>query len=177
MSQLDRSFARLFGTPCWGVSRGFGSFLTLEFGPPRLVIREPMAATAEASTRVKRLLARRSVHVRGRWHLWIHSCEWRVVAKGKVVGDWTTARRIQRAARELNGQTLQDVTVGGRGGRTHFVFDLGAELETKPYDRSSEQWLLYEPGGQVLTWRADGRYQYGSGNHSPERLRWRTLAG
>jgi len=177
MNQIKRSFARLLGMPCWGVSRGFGSFLTLEFGSPHLVVREPMPPTAEASARVKQLLARRSVHVRGRWHLWIHSCQWRVVTKGRVVGDWTTPRRIERAARELNGQKLQDVTVGRRGAGTHFAFDLGAELETKPYDRSSEQWFLYEPDGRVLTWRADRKYQYGSGNRPPERLPWRSLTG
>jgi hypothetical protein len=121
--------------------------------------------------RVKRLLARRSVLVRGRWHLRIHSCEWRVRAKGKIVGDWTTPRRIERAARELNGQKLQEVKVTARGAVTVFAFDLGAELETKPYDRSSEQWLLYEPDGRVLTWRADRKYQYGPGDRPPENRR------
>ena len=177
MSQIKRSFTRLLGMPCWGVSRGFGSFLTLEFGSPHLVIRDPMPTTAGGSARVRRLLARRSVRVRGRWHLWIYCCEWRVLAKGKVVGDWTTTRRIERAVRELNGQKLKGVTVGRRGARTHFAFDLGAELETKPYDRTSEQWLLYEPDGRVLAWRADRKYSYGSGSRPTERLVWRSVAG
>jgi hypothetical protein len=159
MNRIERSFSKLLGMPCWGVSRGFGSFLTLEFGAPRLIVREPVVTSTEASPRVKRVLAKRSVHVRGDWHLWIHSCEWRVQAQGKLIGDWTTPRRIQRAARELNGQSLQEVTVGRRGAATRFAFDLGAELETKPYDRSGEQWLLYEPDGTVLTWRADRKYQ------------------
>ena len=177
MNQLERSFSPLLELPCWGVSRGFGTFLVLEFGPPQLVVREPALPTAEASRRVQRRLARRSVHVRGRWHLWIHSCAWRVHAKGKTVGDWTTPRRIERAARELDGQKLQDVTVAARGAGTAFAFDLGAELETKPYDRSSEQWLLYEPDGRVLTWRGDRKYQYGSGGRSLQKLKWRGLAG
>jgi hypothetical protein len=177
MSQIDRSFSKLLGMPCWGVSRGFGSFLTLEFGAPRLVVREPVLAATEVSAGVKRLLARGSVNARGRWHLWIHSCEWRVRDNGNIIGDWTTPRRIERAARELNGQKLQNVVVTARGAGTSFVFDLGAELETKPYDRSSEQWLLYEPDGRVLTWRADRKYQYGSGKRTPERLTWRSLAG
>jgi hypothetical protein len=92
-----------------------------------------------------------------------------------VVGDWTAPRRIDRAARELNGQKLLDVRVNPRGARTRFVFDLGAELETKAYDRSSEQWLLYEPDGHVLTWRADRKCQYGPASRPPEQ--WRSLAG
>src|SRR5687767_12255528 len=141
MNQIERSFSGLLGMPCWGVRRGFGSFLTLEFGSPHLVVREPVQPRAEASQRVKRLLAKRSVHARGRWHLWIYGCEWRVQAEGRIIGDWTTPRRIERAVRELNGQKLQDVTVRPRGARTRFAFDLGAELETKPFDRSSERWL------------------------------------
>ena len=87
------------------------------------------------------------------------------------------ATRIERAARELNGQELQDVKVTGRRAGTVFIFDLGAELETKPYDRSSEQWLLYEPDGRVLTWRADRKYQYGSGGRAPQNGKWWDLAG
>ena len=71
-------------------------------------------------------------------------------SNGVVIGDSTTSRRIDRAARELNGQKLVDVVINPRGARTRFVFDLGAELETRPFDRSREQWLLYEPGGHVL---------------------------
>lgn len=175
MNQIDKSFETLRGKPCWGVKRGYGSFLTLEFGSPHLVIREPHSPADTVSRRVRKVLARRIVRARGRWHLWIYCCEWRVSSNGIVVGDSTTSRRIDRAARELNGQKLLDVLINSRGARTRFVFDLGAELETKPFDRSSEQWLLYEPGGGVLAWRADRRYQYGPGNRPPGELKWRTL--
>jgi hypothetical protein len=176
MNRIERSFARLVGQPCWGVSHGFGSFLTFEFGVPRLVVREPLSLASNESPRVKRVLARRSVHVHGDWHLWIYCCEWRVLHQGRVVGDWTASpRRIDRAARELNGQKLVDVRLNPRGARTRFVFDLGAELETKPYDRISEQWLLYEPNGHVLSWRADRMYKYGPGNRPNEQLKWRRL--
>ena len=176
MSQIERSFAALRGSPCWGVTRGFGSFLTLEFGSPRLVVREPPSPPGEVSPRVRKLLARRLVRARGRWHLWIYCCEWRVSSGGIVVGDSSSSRRIDRAARELNGQKLLDVIIDRRGARTRFVFDLGAELETKPFDRTSEQWLLYEPGGEVLAWRADRTYQHGPGNRVPRQLQWTSLS-
>ena len=176
MNQIERSFAKLHGKPCWGVNRGYGSFLTLEFGSPRLVVREPRSPAPSMSPRVQKLFARRSVRVRGRWHLWIYCCEWLVRANGIVVGDSTTPRRIDRAARELNGQKLLEVIVNARGARSRFVFDLGAELETKPFDRTSEQWLLYEPDGNVLAWRADRKYRHGPGNRRPSEERWRSLA-
>jgi hypothetical protein len=56
--------------------------------------------------------------------------------------------------------------------RTVFEFDLGGTLETKPYDRTSEQWLLYEPNGNVLAVRADRQYSYGLGNRHPDKIRW-----
>ena len=174
---IEQSFGRLLGKPCWGVARGHGSFLTLEFGAPHLIVREPVAFSAHASVRMKRVLSKRSVHVHGDWHLWIYCCQWRVRAHGKLIGDWTTPRRIDRAARELSGQRLTDVTVGSRGAITRFVLDLGAELETKPYDRSGEQWLLYQPNGTVLAWRADRKYQHIAGTRVPEGSRWRKLAG
>lgn len=176
MNQIDRSFAPVLGKPCWGVSRGFLSFLTLEFGLPKLVVREPREPTRKVSPQVRKALERRLVKARGGWHLWIFCCEWYLRASGKLVGDWTTPRRIDRAARELNGQKLQKVRVGPRGARTYFSFDLGAELETRPFDRSSEQWMLYEPDGRVLSWRADRMFSYGSGNRSPGQMRWRKLS-
>lgn len=158
------------------MTRGFGSFLTLEFGAPRLVVREPQSSATDVSRRVQQLLARRSVHARGRWHLWIYCCEWRVIANDRVVGDSTTPRRIDRAARGLNGQKLLEVKIAPRGARSRFVFDLGAELETRPYDRSSEQWLLYEPSGHVLTWRADRKFAYARAGRNPRHSRWRALS-
>ena len=177
MNRIDRSFAALRGKVCWGVTRGVGSALTLEFGVPRLVVREPRPAEPGLSFRVRRLWARRRVHVRGRWHLWIYCCYWRVLDGQRLVGDSSGERRMDRAMRELDGQRLVDVTVAPRGARTRFVFDLGAELETRPYDRVGEQWLLFEPGGRVLTWRADRKYSYGQGNRLPSQEVWRSLPG
>jgi hypothetical protein len=59
--------------------------------------------------------------------------------------------------------------------RSVFEFDLGGRLETKPYDRTSEQWLLYEPNGDVLAVRADRKYSYGPGDRHPSKVRWLTV--
>lgn len=171
MNQILRSFAALSDKPCWGVTKGQGSFLTLEFGAPRLIVREPMVSPGARSARVRRMLARRHVCVAGEWHLWLYSCEWKAWSGDRIVGDSSSTRRINRAARSLAGQKLVAVSLSSRGARTRFEFDLGGVLETRPYDRAGEQWLLYEPNGNVLVLRADRRYCYGPSSQS--KGKWR----
>ena len=160
MTVIERAFAPLFHLPCWGVARGHGSFLTMEFGEPELVIREPIVAGPEVGARIRKMLARRVVYPRGQWHLWIYCCAWRATDGRRQIGDWSSKARIDRSAQFLNGQRLTSVTLNQRGARAAFAFDLGGHLETQPYDRTSEQWLLYEPTGKVLIWRADRRYSH-----------------
>ena len=88
------------------------------------------------------------------------------------IGDSGSKRRIDRAADFLNGQKLVKAWVIPRGMRSIFEFDLGGRLETKPFDRTREQWLLYEPNGNVLAVRADRKYSYGPGNRHPAKEKW-----
>jgi hypothetical protein len=175
MNPIERAFERLRGKPCWGVRSGTGTFLTLEFGTPRLVIREPRTPSPSSSRKVRTLLGRRGVIVRGRWHLWVTYCEWSVTVGGRTVGDSSSYRRKEAAVRVLNGQRLLAVQTNARGARTRFTFDLGAELETRPYNRTYDQWVLFGPNGH-LVWRADRRFAFSRGG--PIRVsQWRKLAG
>lgn len=144
----------------------------MEFGSPHLDIREPSEASPTAPLHVRRLLARRQVSVAGEWHLWLYCCAWQVLERGRVVGDWTTNPRIERAAAKLNGQKLLSVAVAKRGVSTTFEFDLGGRLETTPFNRSGEQWHLYEPGGTVLTIKAGRFYSHEDGDVSPGAKMW-----
>lgn len=176
MKPFPRSFSKLIGRPCWLVQRGYGTFLTMEFGEPHLEITEPREASSQSKL-VRRIFARRRIHVQGDWHLWIYCCSWVVYdASGKIKGQSTSKASMDRAAAFLDGQKLVSAQLVRRGMRTLFKFDLGATLETRPYDRSSEQWMLYEPSGKVLCVRADKRYSYGSGKHPPERVEWIEIA-
>lgn len=171
MRRIRISLSRLYGMPCWGVKRGYGSFLTLEFGRPHLRVREPYRSTA-ASKRVREAATRRLITVSGDWHLWVYCCDWAVFNGSRLIGDSDSKRRIDRAASFLNGQRLVKAWIVPRGMRSVFEFDLGGRLETKPFDRTSEQWLLYEPTGNVLSVRADCKYAYGSGNRHPGKEKW-----
>ena len=167
-----KAFDGVLNLPCWGVKRGQGSCLTLEFGEPRLVIREPLQS-ASRSPKVRRRMARRHVYVAGSWHLWVFECDWTVRTSGRVVGDSTSVPRAQRAARELDGQKLVGVILAKRGARTRFLFDLGSALETRPYDKIGEQWMLYIPNHRVLVFRADRRYNVQHSNRPGKRGQWK----
>jgi len=154
------------------VRHGHGSFLTLEFGQPRLEVSEH---TEKARVGRRR---RRVVAVYGDWHLWVYCCHWFVFRDGERVGySEGTDASIGRAVRTLDGQRLTGVAVNQLPGRSVFTFDLGATLHTRPYsaprtDPLLEQWSLYEPGGTVLTLRGDGRCSRGPGDTPPEREVW-----
>lgn len=165
---VEKVFNKIYGKPCWNVRPGYGSFLTFEFGNPRLVIREPKKTIGKIPDKIKKILeARRNVTIRGDWYLWIYCCSWNVLLKNKIIGDSTSKRKMKLAASFLDGQKLTKVTICARTPNTVFEFDLGARLETKSYDKTSEQWMLYEPKGKVFTIRADNTYCYEDAKTDP----------
>jgi len=172
MLSLSKVFRPLYGMPSWNVHRGWGSFLTFEFGEPHLDIREPQRPKHKVSRKVRRLLARRLVTVKGDWHLWIYCCNWRVRVGNRVVGDTRSKAAIDRAARELDGQALKRAVALPQPGCSRFEFDLGGVLETQPYDKESEQWFLYDPEGYVLTMRWDGLCSYKRADLPGDQATW-----
>ena len=63
----------LIGETAWNVAKGHGSFLTLEFRPPSLVVVEHASR------------ASRTAYVRGAWGLWIYCCHWKIMHAGAQV--------------------------------------------------------------------------------------------
>lgn len=180
LNPIENAFEPLNDLPCWNVKRGYGSFLTMEFGEPHLKIDElPKTTWSSPIHGKRRRYPHRTVTVRGQWHLWIYCCHWFVMRDGLRIGDSYTDSGIDRAAAELRGQKLISVTVNHLPGRSILTFDLGARLFTRPYSairwRVPEQWMLYEPSGRVLSFRADGKYSHHPGNTRPEDEVWLTL--
>lgn len=165
----------ILGKPCWNVKPGLGSFLTLEFGKPRLVVREPTPARKRLSPKVRDLLTRRQVDVHGEWHLWVYHCDWEVRRWGKVVADSSAKLLIRRAANLLNGQRLIRFSILPDSVQSVFAFDLGARLTTYPYDKKSEQWMIFNPAQKVLSLRADGRYKYVRSDLAANDRAWKPL--
>lgn len=145
--------------------------LTLEFGEPKLAVREPVEARRSTAPHVRALLARRTVRAVGSWHLWIYLCHWRLLVDGVQVawseGDDTV---LECAARTIDGQKLVGVEVDKPQGMSRFRFDLGACLETSPYPDggSDEQWMLFTPDRQVLSFLPDGSHAWDTASESGE---------
>lgn len=166
-------FRPLIGLPCWNVKQGYGSFLTFEFGEPSLATREPRDIP-HASSRVREVFARRLVTVHGQWHLWIYCCGWQIRLRGEgLADDESSDDKIAAACGALDGQALQQVTLGPYVGWTQFHFDLGGMLTTRPYeDELEEKWMLYCRDGNVYTYRSDGTASFGPGTRKPHEEQW-----
>lgn len=162
-------FADLIGKPAWLVQRGYGSFITLEFGEPHLTV-----------TMIEKR-NRRLATVTGDWHLWIYCCDWKISRGGeRIARSSSREESITKGVAELDGQILTGVEVDPLTAASRFSFDLGGVLETKRWKNekdSFEQWLLYGPDGNVLTLRDDARYSWHQAREAPGTETWRRLPG
>jgi len=162
-------FSVLYGKYCWNASKGYGSFLTFEFGTPSVEIYQP----------TKRRPKRRTTAVHGEWHLWVYMCDWKIYLADKETADSASSTKIiRRAMLALDGQALTSVAVTSTAATT-FCFDLEGRLETYPnrgeYGDTSEQWLLYQPNGMVFTLRADRMYGHNPGTTKLGEENWLPL--
>ena len=171
---FERAFSRVYGKPCWRVSPGYASCLTLEFGKPHLMVREPLSVKG-VSALVRAAFAQRRVTIRGDWHLWIYCCDWEVVSRGRRIGDSSTESRTRQAAKSIDGQKLTKFSISPKTLECSFYFDLGAIMTTRPFDKKSEQWLFYEPSNKVLTLRADGYYKHSRSDRADGRGKWNAI--
>jgi hypothetical protein len=169
---IDELFSLIYGKFCWDAAKGYGSFLTFEFGEPHLVIDERFRL--KDGIREKR----RRVAVHGDWHLWIYLCNWKIISHDTVKATHgSSTRDIVRAMQRLDGQALTRVEVHPDGSTT-FLFELNDRLETTPnieYGPDADQWLLFQPSKMVFTLRADRKYHHQPGNTEPKDYQWQSL--
>ncbi len=146
MNVLDAKFSELRGLCAWGVSPGHGGFLTLEFGEHSQV----------------------QGAARGQWHLWIYCCDWSLFVEGKELCNSEDENGPDQAAQVLDDLRFLKFSAFIEEGKCVFDFSEAVSLVTSPYDES-EQWMLYLPDGDVLSFRADGKYSLGPGDSSYDR--------
>ena len=152
MRDLTAVFFPIIGQLVWSPQAGFGTFLTLEFGEPHIVIREPISPSQETSPNVQRILTRRRVSIVGQWHLWLQHCQWEITTRNNQISSTQLHERaVASCLEELSGQRLIGVK-GEFGSPLEFrlVFDLGGELHVVPAgEASDEQWTLFVRGSRL----------------------------
>ena len=159
-------FTDIVGKRAWLVCKGYGSFLTMEFGEPHLEVWEPIPGSQS------RALRRPSVAVQGDWHLWVYCCEWTITEGGlQLAHSESEDREIERAAHLLNGLTLLAVDVDPSTANTRFRFELETELTTATMGPDYECWMLKTSDGW-FSLRGDATYSIGRGDVAPADEKW-----
>jgi len=140
--KLEKKIAELFqplvGQKAWGAKLGWGSFITLEFGPRHLHHR----------------------HYHGDWHLWLYQCDWSLNSKTHELANSESEKgRMRLAIDNLNDAEFVDVSFAAQQMVTEFVFAGDLRLRCKPYpdaDPDEQYWMLFTPDKQVASLVANG---------------------
>lgn len=185
MHPVSEVLRPVLGRTSWQVKRGYGSFITMEYGEPHVDAGRPRLRPVSVEGGPAKALQRRPV-LRGDWHLWIYCCEWSLLLEDtQLAHNESDDGVMHRALRVLDGQALQAVDIEPGNGRTSFTFDLGCSLLTYPAlpgayrDEPVEQWMLYSGSGPdltVLTISGNGTYSITDGHAKPEDQRWLPIA-
>lgn len=154
MKQIN-AFDKILGTPAWGAKRGAGSFLTLEFGSPRLRVRNPILDSEIEQLR------RRRITICGTWHLWIQSDKWEILENQTViVNSFATDGSIEIAIAKIDGRILDNVYFDEVNKETLFEFEDSFHIKTySVIESNSPQWSLYRPDENVDECTHDGKIQ------------------
>src|SRR5689334_17592963 len=104
---LDEVLRRLVGQYVWSVRSGVGTMLTMEFGEPHRLIREPIQASEDASELVKRILARRLITIKGDLSLFVQDSQWSICT-GDAAVNWNSDAALvnKMVAHHLDGQKV-----------------------------------------------------------------------
>lgn len=143
---ISELFRGCIGAPAWNVKRGVGTFITLEFGAPRIRRSDPNS---------RRTFRQMLLH--GEWHLWIYDCHWSILSNSvSVATDQSGDDEINKWIEFLNGQILQSVNIDGM--ETIFKFDLGGSIVTYPADIEDgiDQWILYHENDSFISLTSSG---------------------
>ena len=158
-SLLSGYLKPLEGLPCWNATAEYGSWLSLSFGLPHLVVREGNPKSQVKSYR------RRAVFVEGEFLLWVQTGAWEILAKGKrIFHSGQSRERLRVAAARLDSQKLLRIELNVDPLCTIFTFELGSQLHTFPDEASQSDETLWSMHalGNCLSLLANGTLEYGS---------------
>jgi len=133
----------ILGQKAWGVTRGVGSFLTMDFGQPM-----PATKPNEKSSR-------------GEWHLWLYICAWRVQqGESVIVGSEDEQAKIDTAIQCIEGCALQSFELMTPALDAVISFENDIVLRIfGMYTEEMDSWMLFTPD-KVITVGPAGQWSY-----------------
>jgi hypothetical protein len=149
--KIDEVLQLLAGQFVWSVRSGVDTFLTMEFGEPHRIVREPSRTAGESESAVVRnVLDRRRISIKGDFTLFVRDSQWSISTKDAAV-NWKSDQALvrQMISVHLDGQKL--VTWARQADETVLEFDLGTTLRLGrsmfPNDMASVLWTIKRWGG------------------------------
>jgi hypothetical protein len=124
------------GHKAWNVSLGVGSYVTMDFGPE-----------------IEITISNKHKFTRGKWHLWVQYCAWRIEARNKIVAGSDDPRyKLERAVKYFEGLVLKSVILTPPAPDVSFIFEKELILKLFPFNFTGdyEDWCLYTPDQHVL---------------------------
>jgi hypothetical protein len=156
----DALLQQLVGELVWSVKGGYGTYLTMEFSTPHLVVREPIKSAAE-SERVRQALARRRVSIVGKFSLMVCDSQWSISTNGLTVDLNSSETAMREVFQNLDGQKVSAISHAD-GADTVLEFDLGGVVRLGksifPTEPTSTLWILQHFGNSSVGLLNDGSW-------------------
>ncbi|HLG77672.1 MAG TPA: hypothetical protein VKX46_14740 [Ktedonobacteraceae bacterium] len=142
IAEIQAKLQGILGQRAWGVARGQGSFVTMEFEQP--------VPPAQPNARSH-----------GEWHLWLYGCAWRLEqAEHVIVASEDDLAKIETAIRRLEGHVLQAFELTTPAPDAVITFDDAMVLRLFAVSTEGmDSWLLYTPD-KVITVGPAGKWSY-----------------
>jgi hypothetical protein len=142
ITEIQSKLQGIIGQKAWGVTRGQGCFVTMEFGQP-----VPPTKVNEKS--------------HGEWHLWLYGCAWRLEqGESIIVGSEDELAKIETAIQTIEGHVLQsfELVTPALDAVITFEDDLLLRLFAATTEEM-DSWMLFTPD-KVITVGSAGQWSY-----------------
>jgi hypothetical protein len=155
--EIEALFSGLKGKLAWGIHRGYGSALFIEFGRPHLSTREPTKGDADSSDTVAEFLAQRQVFPQGEWGLLVTGGDWRISTFKKKCHCYDAHETVDTVLARLDGQRVTKAVYDKKTGAIDMSFDLGGLLTVRPpeVETYDQYWLFSDSNcGRIYAGKA-----------------------
>lgn len=139
-------FSEIIGLEARNAQLGYGSFITIDFGE-NIIIKGKKASND---------------FERGKWHLWVYMCTWRLEQNGEpIVGAGDEREVLRLKISLLTGKKLLQVKILNKSFDIIFDFENGYRLLLFSFVvEDDEQWMFFTPNRKVFTAGPGTNWEY-----------------